>query len=94
MKNYRQEQATITKEYHVSTTCDVCDREFPRGYGDWGAPQYEILETQISLKEGHGYPEGGDYKKTTLDICPGCIRSLFDELRAKGAKVRQEDVSW
>lgn len=68
----------------VSVTCDICKQEFDDD--DWNKGAYEVLETNVSMKTGYLYPEGGNGDEITFDICPYCFKNkLIPALKELGA---------
>jgi hypothetical protein len=63
--------------------CDICKRKFS---DDWNATGYQVLESEVSLRAGSSYPEGGIGENIEFDICPDCFRDkLVPFLRSLGA---------
>ena len=57
--------------------------------GDWSKElHYEVKETEIRLKTGSNYPEGGSGEETTIDICPECFtEKLIPWVKSQGGGI-------
>jgi len=53
--------------------CDLCKKESRKD--DWTTQGYDIAETEISIREGTSYPEGGYGTEITFDICIDCFKN-------------------
>ena len=92
MKVYKEETVTKTNRFLDKTICDLCGKE--GGY-TWATSDFEVLETEIRLKEGEQYPEGGWGTKIVVDICPGCFKTkLIPWLESQGVKVEEKKWGW
>jgi len=74
----------------VRVTCDIC------GYdgkdGDWKENTYDVRETQVSLRTGTSYPDGGSGVEYEVDLCPKCFAErLIPWLESQGAAVRKTE---
>lgn len=87
---HKEYDDTITE----SITCDVCGKTYPGIH--WGrASSYEVLETEVKLRTGSAYPEGGMGEVVFFDICPECFAEFLIPLLAKhGVHPTTEDWDW
>lgn len=84
MKKYIKKTITRTETFLSSTTCDICKKKYS---DEWGKRNYEVLETNVSLKTGESFPDGGSGKIISFDICPDCFRNrLIPALKRMGAE--------
>jgi hypothetical protein len=82
-----------TYKAHVKTQCDLCKKEGPRH--NWSDECYYRETTELTLREGTTYPDGGSGTEIRVDICPSCFREkLVPWLESQGAKVAEEDWDW
>jgi hypothetical protein len=93
MKNKKATSRVVEEEITESITCDICKRTFA---GDvWEKKFYTVLETQVSMKTGVSYPEGGSGEKLTFDICPTCFKEkLIPALKELGAQPTTSEWGW
>lgn len=86
----------------VKTVCDLCGAESKRDdwwyfYGhrdpeDNGNLQETEVKVVIRYTHGTSYPEGGNGKEYSVDICPDCFRKkLIPWLKEQGAEIREEE---
>jgi hypothetical protein len=77
-------------------TCDLCGRESKANHSDdWGEGNFDIAETEVRLKVGDSYPEGGAGTEIEFDICPKCFRErLIPWLESQGTKVEEKGWDW
>jgi hypothetical protein len=72
MKNTITIEKTYKHEHVESTECDICHNKFD---GErWNHESYSALETEVRMKTGTSYPEGGSGEEIKFDICPKCFR--------------------
>lgn len=71
MKRYEQrQQPAKVYDVHVETKCDLCGKTTTN---DWKTSAFDAIETEISMRTGDRYPEGGFGEFTEIDICPDCF---------------------
>jgi hypothetical protein len=76
----------------VETKCDICGNTFKYS---WGAGSYEVLDTEVRLKTGNSYPEGGSGEETTIDICPDCFKNkLIPWVKSQGGEPTTKEWDW
>jgi hypothetical protein len=69
------------------TICDVCGKDV-----DSGLDFYQKSEVDISYECGEIYPEGGNTKVTSFDLCGECFeKKLVPFLKLLGANPTVED---
>lgn len=84
-KTETKEVTTVTREWK---TCDICGATISPG-------PYEVEETEVSMKVGTSYPEGGSSITTEVDLCQKCFtEKLIPWLRSHGAEPRSHEVDW
>lgn len=90
MKVYKIETVTREVQRLVKHYCDICGRE--TRHLDWATGSYDIKETEIRLREGSSYPEGGSGTSIEVDICPTCFREkLLPWLETQGVQVQETE---
>jgi len=91
MKNYVLVQRSYKDKIVDSINCDVCNRNHPNGH--WRRDSsFDIIETEVKLKTGYIYPEGGSGTEISYDICPDCFRNVLIPLfESIGVHPRTED---
>lgn len=75
MKVFRKVAEKIIMREHqqlVSITCDLCQTVTAR---NWREDHYDAVETNVRLRTGYNWPEGGSGETTTIDICPKCFET-------------------
>lgn len=87
----------------VSVTCDLCKKKYPPGKSgwdcardgvDWSKSDYDISSTCIVMEDGNTYPEGSDFERTTVDLCPDCFRKkLLPWLASQGCTITRKDIN-
>ena len=88
-KVHRSYDDTITE----SITCDICKKTYKGS--DWERENYSALETEVRMKTGSVYPEGGMGEEITFDICPTCFEAkLIPALKELGAQPTISDWDW
>ncbi len=95
MKKYRTiEKKVETKEFKVvdSITCDLCGDETNK---NWKTEPYDATETDISMKTGNDWPEGGSGDLIEVDICPTCFKDkLIPWVRSQGGTETVTEWDW
>jgi hypothetical protein len=85
-------QVPAARKYHVSTTCDLCNDVTING---WKESPYDDVNTDVEMKTGSIYPDGGEGKITTIDICPTCFAAkLIPWVEAQGGKPTVVEWDW
>ncbi len=70
-------------------SCDLCDKKTK--HDEWGIQNYEVAETEITIREGFSYPDGGYGTKITIDICTSCFKTkLIPWLIKQGVNIKEE----
>jgi hypothetical protein len=92
MRNYEEKEVTINKKFCARRVCDLCGKETP-GL-EWERGYYEVAETQVNIRTGNGYPDGGSGVESTVDICPNCFREkLIPWVESHGVS-KIEEKEW
>ena len=74
-----------TKEKLTHVTCDICKEEIKK-------ESYSATETEVKMRKGDMYPEGGWGEEIEYDICPKCFTDkLIPWLEENGAKREWDD---
>lgn len=77
---------------HTETKCDLCGKTTAR---NWGAKRFEVAETEVRLRTGENYPDGGSGQETTVDVCPTCFKEkLIPWVESLGGKPTVEQWDW
>ena len=93
MKNKIKVKKSIDQTITESITCDICKKTY-KGR-DWERENYSALETEVRMKSGSLYPEGGSGEEITFDICPTCFqKKLIPALKELGADPTISDWDW
>lgn len=75
--------------------CDLCGFETYAKDEKWSTSPYNILETEVKIKEGKNYPEGGDWVEKFFDICPQCFKEkLIPWLENQGVKINIKEYDY
>lgn len=95
MKKYTKvSKMEIIKEYDRLdlTICDICGDSTKNGWKDgW----YDAHESEISMKTGFNYPEGGSGVTLTFDICPKCFTDkLIPWVKSFGGEPTVKEWDW
>lgn len=93
MKKY-EKRTQPAKEYDalVEIKCDLCGKTTTR---TWKASVDDAVETEVRLKTGSAYPEGGSGEETTIDVCPTCFQSkLIPWVESQGGKPTTKSWDW
>lgn len=95
MKRTEQRRETVVRAVTVEFACDPCGRRAPiPSRGDF-ADDYEVKECTVEMKTGSSYPEGGDVKTTSFDVCPDCFRArLIPWMESQGAKPSTDEYDF
>ena len=72
MREMVKRKVTYDREYCTKMVCDICGKE--SAGDDWTTENYQIANTTISMEEGCCYPDSGDKKVTSYDICLVCFK--------------------
>jgi hypothetical protein len=67
-------------------SCDLCKQKIE--------PEdcYEVRETEVRLRQGASYPEGGHGTEIKIDICCNCfIRTLVLFLESRGCNISERE---
>ena len=93
MKTYEARQRpSSTYEALVETKCDLCGKTTK---SEWKNGSFDATETEIRLRTGSSYPEGGGGEETEIDICPDCFTSkLIPWVQAQGGKPTTKEWDW
>jgi hypothetical protein len=77
-----------------SITCDICKKTYS-GI-DWEKlSRYHVLETEVKLRTGQSFPEGGSGEEISFDVCPTCfIEKLIPALKELGAEPTKSEWDW
>lgn len=91
MKKYETRTITRTETYIEEIVCDLCNKPL-----DWNDIfPYGVNETEISMKEGTSYPEGGNGTEIEIDICTTCFKDkLIPWLKSQGVPIKWQKWSW
>ena len=93
MKNKKTVHRSYDDEVVVSITCDICNKIYKGS--DWERKNYSVLETEVRMKTGFAYPDGGSGEEITFDICPDCFMNiLIPALKELGAHPTISDWDW
>ncbi len=95
----RKEKRTTTTEGEVvvEIRCDLCGQagNHLRSHAPWAAGSYDVNETEVKMRTGHSYPEGGSGEEVKYDICPTCFtEKLMPWLASQGANPTRTDWDW
>jgi len=83
MEIKKTEKRTADYTWTESTICDIC-KKVHKGSG-WKKETFEVLETEVRIKTGSSYPEGGSGEDMHFDICPKCfMEKLIPWLKGMG----------
>lgn len=93
MKTYIEIPVPATTRTHLSETkCDLCGTTTRN---EWCKNSYDAVESDVRLKTGTSYPEGGSGEETTIDICPDCFKSkLIPWVVAQGGQPTTKEWDW
>jgi len=73
--------------------CDLCNKESKQD--DWTKQNYDVAETEVSIKEGTSYPEGGYGTEINIDLCMECFTYiLIPFLEKQGVKINKKRWDW
>lgn len=76
------------RKKHIGTFCDICKEKIVI-YG------YDADETEIRMKEGNNFPEGGMGTETTYDVCIKCFKEkLMPFFEKCGARPTIREWDW
>lgn len=79
--------ATI-RQVVEKTTCDLCGDEIKQG-------RFDAERVEISYTTGKVYPECGDTKEVSVDMCGNCFETkLIPWLKSYRVNLRTEEWSW
>lgn len=94
MKKYeKQTRPASTYDALVETKCDLCGKITTREWREDGT--YDATESEVRLKTGASYPEGGSGHETTIDICPACFKSkLIPWVKSQGGEPTTKEWDW
>jgi hypothetical protein len=96
VRRYEHQVKTESRSVLVEHTCDLCGRPADVRRG-WASDSYTVDDATVTCvaKSGESYPEGGNVKSLTFDICPTCFRTvLVPFLESKGAKPSTEEADF
>ena len=94
IKKETKEVPAYTREYVTEYECDGCGVKTDAS-GNWKKDFYHYSETTIELDEGSRWPEGGDSTKTSYDLCPKCMKKVFEFIEAmRGIPPHEETTDW
>ena len=69
--------------------CDLCGFITRRL---WKSDMFDATESEVRLKTGEQYPEGGSGKEITVDICPDCfVSKLIPWVESQGGKPQTKE---
>lgn len=93
MKTYETRQRpSSTYEALVETKCDLCGKTTK---SSWKDGTFDATETEIRMKTGSSYPEGGSGEETEIDICPECFTSkLIPWVQSQGGEPTTKEWDW
>jgi hypothetical protein len=93
MKIYKTVTKPATTYQEVDQiACDLCGRTTRKR---WKEDGFDALETEVRIKEGSSYPEGGSGTEIEFDVCPDCFKSkLIPWLEGQGAKTTVREWEW
>ena len=93
MKTYETRQRpSSTYEALVETKCDLCGKTTK---SNWKDGSFDATETEIRMKTGSSYPEGGSGEETEIDICPDCFTSkLIPWVQSQGGEPTTKEWDW
>lgn len=93
MKKYeKQTRPACTFDALVETKCDLCGKTTTR---EWKDGSFDATETEVRLRTGSSYPEGGSGDETTIDICPACFTSkLIPWVKSQGGEPTTKEWDW
>ena len=84
MKNKEVVQRSYDEDFVVSVTCDMCKKTYTGS--KWENGTFDVTDTEVVLKTGTMYPEGGSGEELEFDICPKCFKEvLIPTLKNLGA---------
>lgn len=94
MKNKKNVHRSYDDEVIESITCDICKKTYSGEHWE-KASSYDVLETEVKLRTGSSYPEGGSGEETYFDICPTCFEEkLIPALKELGAIPTVKEWEW
>lgn len=74
-------------------TCDMCSKTAKKD--NWSTASYDVAETEIQIKEGVSYPEGGYGFEVNIDLCIDCFKNkLIPWLKSQGVPCTIEKWDW
>ena len=74
MKIYKKIKREIIQNSLDYMKCDICGK-IVKENDTWDKEDFETIETEISMKKGYQYPEGGSGIEVNIDICPECFEN-------------------
>lgn len=84
--------AATTRRVLDFTTCDLCHATTR---SEWRDGSFDAIETEVMMKTGDNWPEGGSGETTTFDICPTCfVARLMPWLKSQGAEPEVKEWEW
>ena len=94
MKNKKTVHREYDSEVVDSVTCDICKKIYQGEHWERES-SYDVLETEVKMKTGSSYPEGGSGEEISFDICPTCFtEKLVPVLKELGAEPTVSDWEW
>ena len=84
------------KSQIYKTTCDLCGKKaLDEGLHIWGEGKFDATETELRLKTGDSYPDGGYGEVLDIDICPDCFKEkLIPWLKGQGVDCTFKKWDW
>jgi hypothetical protein len=97
MKTY-QKQIKPAQEHEVlvQVKCDLCGKTSAGNWSaDWKENSYDATETEVRMRTGSNYHEGGNGDEITIDICPDCFTTkLIPWVKAHGGEPTKKEWEW
>lgn len=68
-------QPATEKTRIAEVRCDICGRTGKATYHPWADGSYDATDSEVKLRTGSSYPEGGSGTELQADICPDCFKT-------------------
>lgn len=76
----------------IEVECDLCHKTSKTL---WTNGSFDATATEIIMKTGSSYPEGGSGTETEIDICPTCfVEKLIPWVETHGGTPTTKEWEW
>jgi hypothetical protein len=95
MKTYEEKLTPMPpklQKFLKEIKCDLCGKTTKN---EWKTEYYDAFESEIKMKTGDNYPDGGAGELVEIDICPDCFTSkLIPWVKEQGGEPTVTDWDW